>query len=147
MPAAVPTAAQPQAPATDTCPPPTGSWSLACESYHSSALWGTDLCLKSNRLSHISNEQKCVWVTWGGPPRTYIHDPPPIYVYVRTNLILQAVRVIWGEGWVGVGLIRSSGHPHTSTMPKRSAFHLLLFSRTGLPVPDNYRCNRGCQLS
>lgn len=119
-----------------------------------SGLWVlTQLCTLRNRSPfeiqqtepHQQWTEVCEW-PGGGPPRTYIHDPPPIYVYVRTKLILQAVRGVWG-GRVGLYGIRSSGHPHTSTVPTKICISLPTLSRTSRPVPDNYRCNRGYQMS
>lgn len=101
----------------------------------------------------ISAMNRSVWVTWGkggregGPPRTYIHNPPPIYVYQNKTDLSGC------EGGFGgrVGLKGyTSGHLVILTHPQcppRSAFILLLFPCTCLPVPGNYKCNRGCQLS
>lgn len=88
-----------------------------------------------------------VWVTWEGGV-LLVHTSMTLLLSTSTSEQNWSFR-LWA-GFGGRAGWGASGRPVILTHPQcppRSAFHLLRFPCTGLPVPDNYRCNRGCQLS
>lgn len=89
-----------------------------------------------------------VWVTWGV---LLVHTSTTLLPSTSTSEQNWFFR-LWGGfgGRVGLGrgrhqVIRSSSHIHSAHQDLH--FTSYSFPLTGLPVPDNYRCNRGCQLS